>query len=290
MIIHKAKTFAEAYKESIEAVYKNPQFVTRPRDLNIYENTDVALVIEDPLSCLYDNAARSSQYKYISAELLWYFMGRNDVAFIEKFAKFWSSIQNEDGTVNSSYGNLLFTKKNRYSLSQYFWAYQSLVRDKDSRQAVMHFNLPEHQYVGNKDFVCTMYGIFQIRDNKLNLTISMRSNDAIWGTPTDVAFFATLMSQMQYHLVSSGVYPDLELGTYTHIANSYHIYDRHFKLVDQMLENEFIPVSIPAVDSNLISQNGEPTSSLRILFDHYSEGISPVKSQIYSWISKNLSN
>jgi len=35
-----------------------------------------------------------------------------------------------------------------------------------------------------------------IRDNKLNFSVSMRSNDAILGTPTDVAFFCLLQQQM----------------------------------------------------------------------------------------------
>jgi len=286
MIVHKGSTFAEVYSESLKAAYQNPQFITNPRGMKIHENTDVALVIENPLSCLYENEARSSQFKYIAAELLWYFMGRNDVAFIEQYAKFWASIQNEDGTVNSSYGNLLFSKQNRYGLSQYQWAHDSLVKDKDSRQAVMHFNLPEHQYFGNKDFVCTMYGIFQIRDNRLNLTVSMRSNDAIWGTPTDVAFFSVLLSQMHFHLLRT--YPTLELGTYTHVANSYHIYERHFKLVEEMLSFDFKPVLIPKVDANLISKNGESSSWLKILFDHYREGISPINSDLYKWITNHL--
>ena len=48
-------------------------------------------------------------------------------------------------------------------------------------------------------------------------------------------------------------YPDLELGTYTHTANSYHIYDRHFSLVDEMIENDFIEKSFPEV--NVVSQS-----------------------------------
>jgi hypothetical protein len=45
---------------------------------------------------LYDNQRRGSQLRYISAEFLWYFLGRNDVEFIKKYASFWETIQNED--------------------------------------------------------------------------------------------------------------------------------------------------------------------------------------------------
>ena len=254
--------------------------------MRILENTNVALVLENPLSCLYSNQRRSSQKKYISAELLWYFMGRKDVEFIKEYAKFWTSIQNEDGTVNSAYGNLIFTKKNRFGYSQYDWALKSLMKDRDSRQAVLHFNMPEHQYLTNKDFVCTMYAIFQLREDRLNLTVSMRSNDAILGLPTDVAFFATLQGQMLSHLKQK--YPEIQLGTYTHIANSLHLYDHHFKLVEEMLDHQFVREEIPQVNLNLVYPDGSPSIDFKVLFDHAAESCTAYPDSLYSWIYENI--
>jgi len=288
MIIYQAETFAAVYEEALYDLVKNPDYVTQPRDMKINEMCDVALEIGDPLSCLYTNPERSSQFKYIAAELLWYFMGRSDVEYISKFAKFWESIQNEDGTVNSSYGNLLFTNKNEHGLTQYQWALESLIKDKDSRQAILHFNLPIHQRHGNKDFVCTVYGIFQIRNNRLNFTVHMRSNDVILGLPTDVAFFATLQSQMLKHLRQHGGYSELSMGTYTHIANSFHLYERHFDLVKRMIQHKFEPVNMPAVDCNLITQNGSPTSAFSYLFE-VQDNIEPdTGDELFDWILKNL--
>jgi thymidylate synthase len=286
MKVYRHKDFSQLYESSLLDLMKNPEYETQPRDLKIRENTNVALILENPLSCLYTNEHRSSQKKYIAAELIWYFNARRDVEFISKYAKFWNSIQNEDGTVNSSYGYLLFGKKNRFGHTQYNWALKSLIKDKDSRQAVLHFNLPEHQYQTNKDFVCTMYGIFQIRDNKLNLTVSMRSNDVIWGLPTDIAFFAILQSQMVSHLKHT--YPELELGTYTHIANSYHIYEHHFEIVDKMLTSDFLPEYIPSVDKDLITQNSETTSNFKVLSSNIGANSESFKDPLYSWIAKNI--
>ena len=292
MLTYRSETFAEAYKDSLTDLLTFPEYVTRPRDMEIKENCDVALVIEDPLSCLYENPVRSSQFKYISAELLWYFMGRNDVEYISKFAKFWESIQNEDGTVNSAYGNLLFSTPNEHGFTQYHWAFESLRKDKDSRQAVMHFNLPIHQRVGNKDFVCTMYGIFQIRDNKLNLTISMRSNDVILGLPTDIAFFATLQSQMLFHLVMHGgeEFKELELGTYTHIANSFHVYERHFDLVERMIKEDFKSLRIPQVREELVSVEGKPSPLFNRLFSTQNDNSSTNGDELMTWIKNNLNS
>ncbi len=286
MKVYRDLDFSNLYRESLKDLMQNPEYETRPRDLKIRENTNVALVLENPLSCLYANEARSSQTRYIAAELLWYFMGRNDVDFIKKYAKFWESIQNEDGTVNSSYGSLLFSKKNRYGHTQYRWALKSLIKDRDSRQAILHFNLPEHQYETNRDFVCTMYGIFQIRDNQLNFTVSMRSNDVVWGLPTDIAFFTTLQCQMLSHLRLT--YPDLMLGTYTHLANSFHIYEHHFSAVNQMLEKDFIAQSIPGLVENFITEDGKPSSHFKIMFDNREDNYELFNDSLSRWIIKNL--
>jgi len=260
MKIFKGKTFGDVYKASLQDLFENAEYETSPRGLAIRENINCTLVIEDPVQCLYTNKRRSSQYKYLAAEIIWYFTGRNDLKFIEKYATFWRQIVNEDGTLNSAYGNLLFTSKNEHGLNQWQWAMQSLIKDKDTRQALMTFNRPSYQYADNKDFICTLNGLFNIRKNKLNLTINMRSNDAILGAPTDISFFCLLLQQA--HKLLKETYPDLQLGTYTHIANSYHIYDRHFTLVEEMIYSPFIPESFPPLGISFIDIDGNATPDL----------------------------
>lgn len=263
MLVFKGKTFAQAYWISIKTLLESGK-VNNARGTTSKEFLDACLVIEDPSQCLYDNPTRGSQYKYLAAEFLWYFLGRNDVEFISKHAKFWETIQNADGTANSAYGNLIFATKNEFGTSQYQWALKSLIADSNTRQAVMHFNMPMHQYQNNKDFVCTMYANFHIRENKLHMSVFMRSNDAIWGTPTDVAFFCALQMQMLAHLKPT--YPNLELGQYSHTANSYHIYDRHYELAQKMVDRTFTPVKMPEIKTDLIDPAGRPTADLRTVF------------------------
>lgn len=286
MKIYKGSNFAEVYKDSLTSLYNEPEYQSFPRNMKVKENIQVCLEFDNPLQSLFSNSRRSSQFKYISAELLWYFLGRADVDFISEYASFWKEIQNEDGSVNSSYGNLLFTKKNRYGQSQYEWAYNSLIKDIDSRQAIIHFNLPEHQHPSNKDFVCTMYGIFHIRDNKLNFAIYMRSNDAILGTPTDIAFFTVLQQQMLNHLLPH--YPNLTLGKYTHTMDSYHIYERHFDLVKDMISLDFDPISFPLLNSNLITSDGTPSTNLKLLENYHSDDLIISNDPLYMWIQNNM--
>lgn len=264
MIVFKGLTFAECYQESIKHLLENG-IINTARGTTSKELLDVALVVEDPTQCLYSNEVRGSQLKYIAAEFLWYYAGRKDVAFISKWAKFWETIQNPDGTANSAYGNLIFTESNQFGISQYKWALQSLINDKNTRQAVMHFNKPSHQYNGNKDFVCTMYANLHIRENRLYMSVFMRSNDAIWGTPTDVAFFCSLQMQIYSHLKE--FYPELELGSYTHVANSYHIYDRHYDLSRNMIQGDMVPVKMKPITTDLIEIDGTPSQDFKNVFE-----------------------
>lgn len=261
MRIYKGETFADAYQIALTDVLQNPEYITSPRGLKINEVTNAALIIQDPYFPLYENARRSSQFKYIAAELVWYFTGRNDIEFISKFSKFWNQLDNGDGTVNSAYGNLIFQESNDHYYTQYQWALESLIKDKDSRQAILHFNKPSHQWQGNKDFVCTLTGIFQIRDNCLNFTVNMRSNDLILGTPTDIAFFCLLQQQMYHHLLK--YYPDLEMGTYTHFVHSLHFYERHFSLINDMITHPFEPMSFPSIEEFLIDENGYALNGIK---------------------------
>jgi thymidylate synthase len=188
------------YKDILIDLYYKPEFNSKPRNQSIKEKLNCSIEINNPTYGLYRNERRSSMYKYIAAELVWYFSGDNKLEFIEKYAKFWETIKNEDDTLNSAYGNLIFKELNEYGLTQWEWATSSLLKDKDTRQAILHFNNSSHQYSTNKDVVCTMYGIFHIRNNKLEFTLHMRSNDVILGLPTDMAFFTLLHQQMHSYL------------------------------------------------------------------------------------------
>lgn len=264
MRVYKGKSFADVYKASLTDLIQNPEYSVSPRGFKINEVMNAVHVVEDPSLCLYENTRRGSQLKYIAAETVYYFSGRRDLNFIKKYAAFWEQIANEDMTVNSAYGNLIFTEENKVGMTQWTWAFQSLVKDKDTRQAIILFNKPDYQYFGNKDVICTLNGIFNIRDNKLNFTIQMRSNDAILGTPTDFAFFCLLQMQM-LKLLKETAYPELELGTFTHVANSYHVYERHFEMIKDMISSDFKPFKFEPIELNFVSTNGKPTKQLEDL-------------------------
>lgn len=168
---------------------------------------------------------------YTRKEFELYDSGTNDAAEFARHAKLWDGIRNPDGSVNSAYGYLIW--RNRCCGHEVFgsefvtpweWARRKLAQDRGTRQAILRFSLPSHQWEGNKDQVCTMHGCFRVRGNSLDLSIVMRSNDVRRGLVYDMPWFCSLIPRMRDEL--KDVYPDLAVGLYTHFAHSMHLYER----------------------------------------------------------------
>jgi len=228
---------SEAYLEALTDVYYSPDYKSAPRGLPIRECLDYMFTVSNPTSdpiATLDNERNQVIRDYTLKEMALYDLGTNRVEDFEKASSFWRKIANEDGTINSAYGFLIWKNRScRSHDTQWEWAKQSLIKDKDTRQAFVRFSLPDHQWWGNKDQVCTMHGNFLIRENKLHLTIVMRSNDLVLGLVYDLPWFCSLLDRMVAELRSH--YPDLQKGTYTHLAHSLHIYDRDEEKVKGML-------------------------------------------------------
>ena len=203
---------------------------SQPRDLKVKEAILTNFVI-DPTQPIVNFPQRTFNWKYLAGELAWYLKQDRDVNYIGAFSNFWSHITNPNSNeINSNYGSLVFNKE------QFGWVIDSLVEDKNSRQAIMFFNQPKFQFKENKDFVCTMYANFFIRNNILHMKVQMRSNDIFYGLTFDAPFFAFL--QQSVFLKLKETYPELELGMYYHYADNLHYYERHFELADQIKEEK----------------------------------------------------
>jgi len=247
------KTIHEAYLGTIEDVLNDPDHVCSPRGQKILEKTDYQFKVLEPVAepiVTMDPERNRTIAEYTAKEIALYDSGSNLVVDFAKASKFWEKIANPDGTINSAYGHLIWHKPSqghRYfepwsttpnrtepkMRTPWDWAKQALVSDKDTRQAVMAFALPEHRWVGNKDQVCTLHGNWLIRNDRLNLSIVMRSNDLSKGLVYDISFMVGLIDRMLEEL--KPIYPDLHKGTYTHTVHSIHIYERDIPRMKKML-------------------------------------------------------
>ena len=235
--VEQDNSFSRIFKDGLKII-NNLNQSAEPRGLKVKEQIFGSMKI-DPLQPIADFKARPFNWKYFTGELAWYLIKDRDIDYINNFSSFWKGITNP-GTneINSNYGSLIFNE-------QLDWVVDSLVKDRNSRQAIMFFNRPEFQFEGNKDFVCTMYANFFIRNNKLHMKIQMRSNDMFYGLTFDAPFFSFL-HQTVYNLVWSermknggnATDEELELGSYFHFADNLHFYERHYKLADEIINED----------------------------------------------------
>jgi thymidylate synthase len=200
------------------------------------ELMDAEIVLMEPRA-RFSHPDRKMSMKYFVGELCWYLDRREDLSSIARYSKFWEHVSDDGQTINSAYGLRLFGSKRpptsgpwpeRTWPNQFDYAASCLVRDKNTRKAVLTI-YDASDARESKDNPCTMFLHFLIRDNKLHLMVSMRSNDVWLGVPYDVAFFAIVQEIMLVML--RNVYPDLELGTYRHRASSLHAYARDFDAI-----------------------------------------------------------
>jgi thymidylate synthase len=200
--------------------------VSTPRDLEVVELMYGGYKV-NPIEPIANFNDREFNFKYFAGELVWYLNKETDVNYINQFSGFWKNITNP-GTneINSNYGSLLFGE-------QLQWVLNTLKSDKNSRQAIAFLNQPKYQVKGNKDFVCTMYLNFSIRDNMLDMKVQMRSNDIFYGLTFDAPFFALV--QQHVHMWLKSTYPELELGIYHHYSDNIHFYQRHYELAEKIV-------------------------------------------------------
>jgi thymidylate synthase len=216
-----------------------------PRGLKTKE-ANLATLDIDPEYPVMDFPSRRFNWRYFAGELAWYLKADTSIEYINNFSSFWKDIC-PTGHANSNYGSLLFKShpSTIYSkdvdgnpkerVNQLEWVYDSLVKDKNTRQAVAFFNSPYFQYDGNKDFVCTMYLNFWIRKDRLEMKVQMRSNDIFFGLTYDAPWFSAIHQSMFLNLKK--IYPNLKLGVYYHCADNIHFYERHFEIADKILDS-----------------------------------------------------
>ena len=238
-------SFAEVYDNAMDMLFNNYEYASKPRGLEVRECLNVGLYIEDPSKNLfkYEDKSLTLPTGYVKKEMALYLRATDDAKEFSKASSFWDNIKTKHGKINSAYGNLIFNKSLKDGRSQFDWAFDCLKNDRDSRQSFMRFNNTNHQYDGNKDVPCTFIMSFHIRDNKLHATVQMRSNDIIKGTTYDIPSFILFQRLMLLRLRE--VYPDLEMGSMTHYAMSFHLYATDFDLVERRLDSQILENSYP---------------------------------------------
>lgn len=202
---------------------------------------------------------RKPKEPYQTNELEWFISQSRNVEDLKSFAgfipKIWSDIADVEGIINSNYGWCCLSKENG---SQFYNAMKHLEKDKNSRRSIMIYNRPSMHddwsskrvaksydkprlvenyswhYLTDKeygelrgDFMCCQNNHFIIRDNKLIMTVHMRSLDAVYGYNADYIWFDWIFNKAVQYLKKT--YPELERGEMVIYADSVHVYEMHYE-------------------------------------------------------------
>lgn len=209
-----------------------------PRGEEVKEIGDQQLVV-DPRYPFMSFPSRRYPLNYFKQEMKWKLGANPYDRSIEQHAKMWEQVRNPDGTFNSNYGQYWFGPQGG------LWSVVTeLIRDRDSRRAVIPMLRHEHTQPHVKDTVCTEAVGFRIRGQELYMSVHMRSSDAIFGLGTDVPTFAFLY-RLVMALVGNNVPGGLSYGSMVITAMSSHIYQRHYEMAGSIIRSD--PESYEAI-------------------------------------------
>ena len=223
--------------------------------------------------------ARPINPAFAIAEVIWILSGSNDLDWIS----FWNPRMRKfaDKGVDYSYGAYGARLGSRpvdgatvhkagvvSAFDQLFLAYKALKNNPISRQVVLNIYNNVYDMPGtagqpaSADIPCNITSCLLVRDGKLNWLQTMRSNDFIWGTPYNFMQWMTIQEIVAGWL-------ELELGDYSHVVNSLHVYDNHFdELAWVAASADVSSERLPVNKSDLRVQSyGRWASRFQMVFD-----------------------
>lgn len=118
-------------------------------------------------------------------------------------------------------GNWTYTYHDRFK-NQLPFIISELKKDESSRRAVM--SIRNDTDIGSSDPACWQHCQYFIRDNKLHCKVLFRSNDACKATFMNMFALVMLQKKVADEL-------GIEVGSYTHRANSFHCYSQDFDML-----------------------------------------------------------
>jgi len=194
---------------------------TIPHEGKRFDNTmamfNQGFTIENPLDRIIHNETRGFNVEYAEAEWQWYLSGDDSVdklgEIYGKVPAIWERMAiGPKRLVNSNYG---YQWERGYQLDK---VVQQLKDNPNTRQAAISIYDGKEISKYRKDTPCTYAVQFTVLDNKLNMCVTMRSNDLWFGFCNDQYQFSKLQEMVSKRT-------GYDVGTYYHFAHNLHIYD-----------------------------------------------------------------
>ena len=191
------------------------------------------------------------------AESLWLASGRNDMAFIRHYLTRLDNFSDDKLYMRGGYGprfrhfngeSLDYavdkpTKEQNQEVDQFRYVLECFNEDEQTRRAIITIGDPmkddfdtNHHLKKTLDVPCTrqLHFMRDASDNKLNLVVSMRSHDMLWGASAVNIFNFTFMQEYFAAMLN------MEIGSYFHIVNNFHFYEDKSDMVEQIASSGIV--------------------------------------------------
>lgn len=178
---------------------------------------NVGFYINNPADNHIDTWYRNWNLKYAEAEWEWYLSGSPYVEELGnmygKVPAIWERMADNNGLVNSNYG---YQWERGYQLDK---VVQQLKDNPNTRKAAISIYDGKEINKYSKDTPCTYAVQFTVVNNRLQMCVTMRSNDLWFGFCNDQYCFSELMKVVAQRT-------GYELGSYFHFAHNLHLYEK----------------------------------------------------------------
>jgi thymidylate synthase len=184
------------------------------------EVLNASLTLTNPRQRWISSRSPAINPAFALAEVIWIMAGREDSAFVNYFNPKLPQFAGNGQTYHGAYGYRL---RKQLGIDQLERAYAALSSNPESRQVVLQIwnsrtDLPNNDGSPQApDIPCNIVAMLKLRNNRLEWTQVMRSNDFVLGLPHNIVQFSTLQEILAGWL-------HVEVGNYNHYADSLHLY------------------------------------------------------------------
>ncbi len=166
--------------------------------------------------------SRERRFAFAIVEVIGILAGRRDSAYLNFFNPALPKYAGSGAEFHGAYG---FRLRGHLGLDQLERASRTLTSNPDGRQVVLQiwdgkcdFPTDDGAPIAD-DIPCNICSMLKVRDGKLEWSQIMRSNDIFLGLPHNFVQFMTLQEVLAGWI-------SIEPGTYTHFADSLHLYEK----------------------------------------------------------------
>jgi thymidylate synthase len=220
-IIH-AKTPDEALCQALLDASRHSYLFSESQSRNgpvLRYKVPVTTVWSDPTNRILWNETRDANPFLHFIEAAWMLAGRNDLATVAKLTPQMASYSDDGHTLYGAYG---YRWRHHFGFDQLQTIIEELRKNPETRRCVLqmwdgHEELKK-AVTGGKDCCCNTAIYFDPLDGKLNMTVTNRSNDTVWGAYGANVVHMSILHE--YVAAQTG----LQLGTYYQMSNNLHLY------------------------------------------------------------------